>query len=250
MLLMNQTQSKNLKLAIENLKCNPDDKVKKAWTAIEENDKNNAQIFEDETAASTDYEYYDDTQLNGKLFYTDIRFILNCTNTFKDKKFSIDKTVAEVTTAKVATTKMSTMMSSSTTVIVSTQKPTTVKFVMKPEGKITNHGLLDLSVYETTTNTYEDQAKKETNVQENEIESGKKHLYTTTRLATVSAKPIEEKMYQDGTASDEVETNKIKAHRSIQEEVTDTPKVKLNNSANKPMGCVIIVTMILCSRLF
>ncbi|KAL4715797.1 hypothetical protein ACJJTC_006376 [Scirpophaga incertulas] len=78
--LINKTQNSRLNIDIQNLQCNPIDEIKQKWDILQEATKNTGQIFEDippqvENAA---YEYYDETELNGTLFYFDMRSILNC----------------------------------------------------------------------------------------------------------------------------------------------------------------------------
>lgn len=72
-----------MKTTIENLKCWPNDKLREAWIKARENEKSTTQAADENPQAQgpvEDYEYYDDTQLNGTLFYVDIRDLLNCTD--------------------------------------------------------------------------------------------------------------------------------------------------------------------------
>ncbi|CAF4831123.1 unnamed protein product [Pieris macdunnoughi] len=162
--LMNNTNSSHLKLSIENLKCIPTSDIRDKWTKTAEGDKNT----DVEDDGQNDYEYYDDTQLNGKLFYIDMRFLLNCSKNF-DSLLKPD----------VETPKQKTSVKPSTT---------TASVEPKVPMLIENKG--------------EDQ----------------KNIYTTSRLSTVSAKPMANGFYDDrNMAADEAKPDKIKSHRSIQD---------------------------------
>lgn len=204
---MNNTQNKHLKMTIENLKCRPDDKLRESWTKAKEIEKSQ-QAEEEEVAQEQgqggDYEYYDDTQLNGTLFYLDVRELLNCS--------TIDMVD---NTATVSST-----VSTTTAIEVNSHDPTLVT-----ENTNTN---------EITNN----ENKKENNAGQNQ------GAFTTTRLATVSAKPEETKIYES-MASDEAKPEKAKAHRSIQEETKYPSSFEdsKTNNANKNLGCVTLLVI-------
>lgn len=241
---MNRTQSSSLKLSLENLKCYPDPNVKELWTKSEETDTNAGQVFDDESAPqNTEYEYYDETQLDGRLFYIDIRYLLNCSNPVH-RTPRIKPTVS-TTTTKATTSEQTTKPTSTTNYVapMSTQP--------KNKSTIPNHGLLDLSVYETTPKI-EETKKVEAKA---DVTRGKKDdFYTTSRLATVSANPIDNKhLYEEGMASDEAKPDKIKAHRSVQEEYHDDNKINkydgLHSIARQNLGCVTLILTLLSFRL-
>lgn len=206
--LMNKTLNKHTKNTIENMKCVPDAALVESWTNSSEKAGVEKQVLEEEESQVQDYEYYDDTQLNGKLFYLDIRDLLHCDN--NTKKTNVD-------------TKLQTKEATS---------PSTFKTSTQ---KVTNHGLLDLSLVNSTTTAIEMKAatnKWEKNDDEKE--------FTTTRLATVSAKPEDSKIYED-MASDEGRPDKIKADRNFQE----NPKT---NNANKSFGCLTLLVLMILFR--
>lgn len=194
-------------MTIENLKCRPDDKLRESWTKAKEIEKSQ-QAEEEEVAQEQgqggDYEYYDDTQLNGTLFYLDVRELLNCS--------TIDMVD---NTATVSST-----VSTTTAIEVNSHDPTLVT-----ENTNTN---------EITNN----ENKKENNAGQNQ------GAFTTTRLATVSAKPEETKIYES-MASDEAKPEKAKAHRSIQEETKYPSSFEdsKTNNANKNLGCVTLLVI-------
>ncbi|XP_049875368.1 connectin-like [Pectinophora gossypiella] len=227
MALMNRTRSKNLKISMENLKCMPDSKLRDKWTNLEETEKNSGMFEVDETQSAAEYEYYDESQLNGKLFYTDVRDLICNTDKIEIITKAPSPTVApqKITTPTLPTTKKSTTAAQS-------QRN-------KPIENIPSHGVLDLSVDETTPkpNTKD--------VVENEIAPQKKpDSYTTTRLVTVSAKPIEKKNVYEDMASDEAKPDKLKAQRSLQDEYKGP-----HSDGHKNAGCVALISLI-CFRLF
>lgn len=199
---MNKTNSSHLKQALENLKCVPDPDLRERYN-------NSAPIFEDEQEepsktggeeTNADYEFYDDSQLDGKLFYTDLKFLLNCSGNVHASNVLISTTIKPVKVTVGTTTKAT---------------PSPIVTTTKPIG-ITNQGLLDLSLEETPRT--EPNKVTDKNVPENQERDDKKNnLYTTSRLATVSAKPMENKYQEHDMASDEAKPDKIKAHRSVQE---------------------------------
>lgn len=214
---MNKTLNKHIKISIENLKCVPNADLREAWTKTTETADKSPQALEQDDPQVQDYEYYDETQLNGKLFYLDVRDLLNCDNNTKIN--------TDVNTSPALQTKEDTSPTSTTTY------------------KVTNQGLLDLSLIDTTTTTVDTTAigmKAATNKREKNVDKD----FTTTRLATVSAKPVESKIYED-MASDEGRPDKIKANRSVQEEHNGH-----TNNANKSFSCVkLLVVMILLKSL-
>lgn len=239
---MNRTQSSNLKLSLENLKCYPNPKVRDLWNKLDDGDKNAGQTFDDESSPqNNEYEYYDESQLDGRLFYIDIRYLLNCSHPVHTpppiKQTTKTKAITESTTLPPAPPTTKVVVPSSTHL----QNKTT----------ISNHGLLDLSIFETTPKSDEIMKKEEKTVLKHE----KKDDYTTSRLATVSAKPIDHKqMYEEGMASDEAKPDKLKAHRSIQDEYQDDSKFnkydRSHSSASKNLGCVTLILAVFSFRLF
>ncbi|XP_072930470.1 uncharacterized protein [Epargyreus clarus] len=222
---MNKTSSVHLKQALENLKCVPDPELRERYN-------NSAPIFEDDAEESSksgveesnaDYEFYDDSQLNGKLFYTDLKFLLNCSGDVQTP--ALTSTTIKPVKITVTTTK------APPSPIVTTPKATPV----------TNQGLLDLSLEETPRT--EPTNVTDINAPENQERDDKKsNVYTTSRLATVSAKPMENKYQEHDMASDEGIPDKIKAHRSVQEEPKDP---KISSDANKNIGCVMLIATVL-----
>ncbi|XP_047534161.1 connectin-like [Vanessa atalanta] len=209
--LMNHTRSPHLKLSIENLKCTPSNELREKWMKTIEAEKN-AQDQEDvEGVAGADYEYYDETQLNGNLFYTDLRFLLNCT----DKVDNAPNVTPNIATKPINSSTESikvkeTTVATKIVTLVTTHKP--IKETQLVNRITPTQGILDLSMESSTTEAASVNENKEENKEK------KPNPYTTSRLATVSANPIEKKGYDDREmASDEAVPDKIKAHRSIQE---------------------------------
>lgn len=259
MSLMNQTKSKNLKIALENLKCSPEQRLREAWNNIEEQDKANGQTFEEpiDTEKNTDYEYYDESQLNGKLFYTDLRLnLINCSGAADD--FVIPEDIVIETGTEVPRTKATTPAKK---LITSTTRPVTKSMsemgnaVVGTKVTFLNHGILDLAQFETTTKDEEYELTDDDVVMsnENQIEGDKTkkpNAYTTSRLATVSAKPIDngetdtptDSLYE-GMANDEAKLEP-KPHRGVHFNV-DVPKSSARN-----LGCAALIATILFVRLF
>lgn len=226
--LMNRTESSHLKLSIENLKCTPSNDLREKWIKTVESDKN-AQDADEADGAQTgaDYEYYDDTQLNGKLFYTDLRFLLNCT------KHNAAKLTPTIPSAAITSPKTTTFAVDTTKqTVVTTHRPieaTQVAYKMSRD-------IQDMPVSTTEV----------TKASTHENVDNKPNPYTTSRLATVSANPINKKKFDDQEmASDEAVPDKIKAHRSVQEmkDIRDYP----SNAANKNIVSFLPLT-ILCIR--
>lgn len=235
MSLMNKTQNTYLKRAIENLKCYPDVNLRELWAKTEDNEKNTAQVFveeEESQVQNADYEYYDETQLNGKLFYIDVRDLANCTQHRVPLAVNADDKPAVETTTKAITSPVTTTKFPNTTQHVvkqSTPTPTTPKIMVNQTVK----------------------AKEEKTETPNKIiETKSKESFTTVRLATVSAKPIEHN-YDHDMASDEARPEKINqhSHRSVNEESKATPTMN-HNSACSNVISVALVSMILCFRLY
>ncbi|XP_068628821.1 connectin-like [Battus philenor] len=207
--LMNKTESAPLKLMLENFKCLPDALLRDRWMKKIEAEKiNNLKVFEGDEppAQNQDYDYYDETELNGKLFYTDIREYLNCTAYLKANNKPSKQGIVKPTTPPTTTTTM--------------------------EIDNRNAGYFDESIFNTTkapeadknSNGHEVANQEERKEEEGNIEKNDKdNIYTTTRLATVSAKPLEEKTAdtQDAMASDEAKSFTVVAHRSVQEKDED-----------------------------
>ncbi|KAJ8719764.1 hypothetical protein PYW08_011939 [Mythimna loreyi] len=232
MSLMNKTQNNYLKRAIENLKCIPDTNLRELWAKTEDTEKNTAQVFVEEEESQVqinDYEYYDDTQLNGKLFYIDIRDLANCTNT----SYVPSRLPASI---NVATTTKQTTKANASPVAV-TKSTHTTDYELLRSTQATPKVIVD-----ETTKPKEDKIGVP--------ESKNKETFTTVRLATVSAKPMEHNMDHD-MASDEARPDKVKehSHRSIHEEPKETPKNN-HNSACSNVISVTLVSMTLCFRLY
>lgn len=188
-----------------------------------ENEKNSGKVFEGEEneVQNSDYEYYDDSQLNGTLFYADVRDLLNCTGGKKDVK--TDPKADEITTSTSAlpATKIYTTSNKPTT----TTKPVPISTVGYKPSKVTNQGLLDLAVIETTTAKVTEK------------------VITTTRLVTISPKPDE---VFEHMASDEAKPDRIKAHRSIQDEVKPN---ELKGHGHRDACATTVLLLLFCVRL-
>lgn len=241
MSLMNKTQNNYLKRAIENLKCYPDTNLRELWSYTEEIEKNTAQIFveEESQVSNNDYEYYDDSQLNGKLFYIDIRDLANCTNTSRiPNRVPIPINIANKAAVET-TTKLTTKAFTSPVPI--TKSTHTTEYEMLRSTQATPRVIVD----ETTKPKEETSGKPKQGT-----ETKNKETFTTVRLATVSAKPIEHNFDHD-MASDEARPDKVKehSHRSIHEETKATPQIN-HNSACSNVISVSLVSMTLCFRLY
>ncbi|XP_075977068.1 uncharacterized protein LOC142977199 [Anticarsia gemmatalis] len=215
--LMNNTRNKHLKLSIENLKCTPSDSLREQWSRAEVTEKP-----EEEEAPAGDYEYYDDSQLNGKLFYIDIRELANCT---KNEIPAANNEIVHKPNVEVTT---------KTTTKATTPSPTTQK----------------VTTTEVATTKVTTSLKPETSKPKEEAKP--KETFTTVRLATVSAKPVEHNnnIFDHDMASDEARPERIKAHRSIADE--DTPKDVPNHKANAAhanISSVIVISIMLFIRL-
>lgn len=191
-------------------------------------------MFEDEESQvqNTDYEYYDESQLNGKLFYIDVRDLANCTNASRHvpaKKNENKKPIAIETTTKLTTKAMSSP--------VTTPKPTPPT---KVESNLRSKANKDtLAETKTKTNKIDGKIKDD--------EMNNKESFTTVRLATVSAKPLEHNIY-DQDMADEARSDKIKAHRSIQDDVKN-PQLN-HNDASKNVNSVALVVLIISFRIY
>lgn len=193
-------------MTLENFKCIPDAALKVTWTKASEYEKVNQQMFEDEDPQyqGNDYEYYDDTQLNGKLFYLDVRHLLKCK---KDLKLAGTGTALPTKVPTSPTT-------------------TTIK-------TITN-----LSLFDTTTHSNNFKTDKTKRGFRNEIRD-----VTTTRLATVSAKPADAKIYENMASDEAKPENKMKTHRSIQNEN------KPLNGVDRNLSSVVMIALFTFYRL-
>lgn len=256
---MNRTKSKNLKISLENLKCTPDSRLREAWNNIEEQDKVNGQTFEEsiDSEKNADYEYYDESLLNGKLFYTDLRLnLINCSSGIDDVGFPEDivlETGSKVPRPKIITKKPAT--TSPTPIKTTKMMSQAGNAVVNNKVSFLGHGLLDLSQYETTTKDeeYEFADDDMKMPKENQIEDDKAKkpdAYTTSRLATVSAKPIDNgetdtpnNSIYDGMANDEAKLE-LQAHRSVHFSVDAT------KSSARNLGCTALVATILFVRVF
>ncbi|CAH0625634.1 unnamed protein product [Chrysodeixis includens] len=237
--LINNTQSSHLKLATENLKCVPDSNLRDLWAKTEDTEKTGGQVFEDEESQvqNTDYEYYDETQLNGKLFYIDVRDLANCTNISRHQSVKKNDETKRIAVAVETTTKLTTKAISSP---VTTPKPTPPT---KNESILKTKASKDTIVV-TTAKPKTD--KISAMIKDNEMKN--KETFTTVRLATVSAKPLEHNIY-DQNMADEARPDKIKAHRSIQDDVKHNSHLN-HNDACRNMNSVALVVMIISFRLY
>ncbi|XP_063385017.1 connectin-like [Cydia fagiglandana] len=200
--LLNKTQNKNLEIALENLKCTPDAKVSQLYAKATEVEK--SQAIEEEPNQNADYEYYDDTQLNGKLFYIDLRILMNCTN---------DSAIQPMLSAKDA---------SHENKRISTESKV---------NKILNNELLDSNAKKETVTESKNKIVKPA------VSDTKPNPYTTSRLATVSAKP--EKKAYDEMAADEAKPDALR----------DQSDEHMPGNAQQNLACVAFTVTVLVSRL-
>ncbi|XP_039757030.1 connectin-like [Pararge aegeria] len=242
--LMNKTQSANLKLSIENLKCIPSADLKDKWMKAMETEKTPAQDadYVEANGAGGDYEYYDETQLNGQLFYTDLRLLLNCLKNLNNKP--IFTTKATLTSLKPSTKEFAEIVNFSTTRASMTNIPMELSAGTTP--KVINKGVLDLSIESSTIGMETIQRN------DNDIlmhKEKKQNLYTTSRLATVSAKPLESKVYYDQQmSSDEAQPEKIKAQRSVNG--IENTRDYAENNARRNVGYVFMITLLCFKHMF
>ncbi|KAH9636861.1 hypothetical protein HF086_010642 [Spodoptera exigua] len=235
--LMNKTQNIHFKRAIENLKCNPDNNLRELWAKTEEAEKNTGQAFaeEEETQVqNAEYEYYDETQLNGKLFYIDIRDLANCTNT--SRRVPIIAIAGKKPETVEADGKLPTKVKASP---VSTTMSST-------EYEISS----SVTTPEDSEDVFETKQTRDNEILKPNKEKETKESFTTVRLVTVSAKPIEHNYDQD-MASDQARPEKVKEHtrKSIQDDIKSSPK-RAYSSASWNVNNVALVTMLLCFRLY
>ncbi|XP_063365006.1 connectin-like [Cydia amplana] len=203
--LLNKTQNKNLEIALENLKCTPDAKVSHLYAKATDVEK--SQAIEEEPNQNADYEYYDDTQLNGKLFYVDLRILMNCTN---DTATAIQPMIP----AKDA--------SHENKRIATESKVNT----------ILNNEFLDSKARKGTVTESRNKIVKPT-----DVSVSKPNLYTTSRLATVSAKP--EKKAYDEMAADEAKPDALR----------DQIAEHMPGNAQQNVACAAFTVTLLVSRL-
>ncbi|CAB3255924.1 unnamed protein product [Arctia plantaginis] len=236
MTLINKTQNINLKIAIENLKCNPSDTLRNLWVAFAESEKNTDQAFEDDASQiqNPDIEYYEEGPLNGKFFYMDIRDLANCTNNTDNlqlmAKAMKKETITSSTTSGIVT---KATISSQTS-----PKPVSTTEYIEITSK-------DVPV---SSSLYPIEAQESTNKPNKDNETKMKEAFTTSRLATVSAKPLnhDANLFDKEMASDEARPEGAKAHRSVQEK--DTPKYNAN-SAQPNISRMVVVIIMLTLRL-
>lgn len=269
--IQNKTQNARLSIDIQNLQCHPNDEVKQKWDRIQETAKNTGQVFEDvePQGDNTAYEYYDETDLNGTIFYFDMRYILNCSGEERLSKPDVPATSITKQFHKPASRNdpINNFNAKVTSSPLNNIVSTTIKPVVKKHIpiEIDNHDLLDLSLdeateedpneksrqdYSNTVNIDKPTRYKPTHGSNHEVRNDKKDtVYTTSRLATVSAKPVESKHYEDqDMASDEAKPDRLKAHRSIQEEVKESSNLNINN-AHKDDGCIPLLISVIFSLL-
>lgn len=225
MSLKNKTENENLKLALDNLKCYPDEQLNERWKKILESEPKSTTEVDSVPAkdGQDDYEYYDESQLNGKLFYIDIRHLLNCTKNSPHKTTSTSS-MNEIPEHKSVSNKIEPPHKEE-------------KHAHPPKAKsenVFNGGVLDLSFDETTIKEGETKGKKD--VQNlKEVES--KH--TTSRVATVSPKPFKNTKYEEKEmASDEAASDKFLAHQRKEEYLKEETKFK--SSAYRNNACILL----------
>ncbi|XP_061717745.1 connectin-like [Cydia pomonella] len=204
--LLNKTQNKNLEIALENLKCTPDAKVSQLYAKATDVEK--SQAIEEESNQNSDYEYYDDTQLNGKLFYVDLRILMNCTN---------DTAIQPMIPAKDSHENK--------------RIPTESKV-----NTILNNELLDSHARKETVTESRNKIVKPT-----DVSVSKPNLYTTSRLATVSAKPIPEKKTYD--------EREMAADEGKPDALRDQIAEHMPGNAQQNLACVTFTVTVLVSRL-
>lgn len=228
MVLMNKTESASLKLKLENFKCIPDAKLRDRWTKRMELEKN-SQTFDGEepSTQSQDYEYYDDAELNGKLFYTDVRDLLHC---YSPSSNPVDDSLDMAKKSDIATG----------------FSP------LDTEGDtLNNSGYFDESIFKKNKTKKSLAAPKtiSSEVANQEIKDDKPNT-TTTRLATVSAKPIEKHTEETKEmASDEAKSDNAIAHRSVQEKGDDYSDF-FTNGQDSTLGSFKAVVLIVLNVRF
>lgn len=226
LMFRNKTKNTRLQLSIENLKCIPDEGLMEKWNKQMETAKSDAELDEAPTQNS-DYEYYDETQLNGKiLFYVDIRDLLNCT-------------------AKVYLPPLPEPVVTSTKSPFSVTKPIVEAPLTKTtQDKIKNKGTLDLSVDEIEPSTTQS-VKIHFPVSNDIVKNDEKQKsFTTSRLATVSAKPIESlKNENEGMASDEASPPDAHRHQRYSHEAEETKASNANNLCEYKALTIPILTL-------
>lgn len=245
--LKNKTENGNLKLSIENLKCIPDADLNEKWKKLGDSEKANAAALGEDDTQNTDYEYYDESQLGGKLFYIDIRDLINCTSKLTFISYPKSTTTSTFqTTLQMISTSRPTMLAQTT----SKMAPSSIIYT-STTPKVYNHGILDLSEQEksreTTTSVKPDIKERQSSGKRSQVtneirESEKPNHFTTSRLATVSAKPSPDKDDVKDMASDQaVPPN---AHRRAQE--LGAPEFKGSNANinSAYLGLVIPVLIV------
>lgn len=226
--LKNKTENENLRLALDNLKCTPDEKLNEAWKKIVETEPKTIpeeDIVPPQTGQDSEYDYYDESQLNGKLFYVDIRHLLNCTTGNDNNRASIkiNQISKEAVTRRIE------------------QTPKEAKHTVAPKYKsenITNRGVLDLSFEDATVKDTEEprDAKYVQNLKEAE-RIPQKH---TTGVAPVPPNIFKNTHYEDkDMASDEAASDKFLAHQRNHEYMKEEPEYK--SSAIRSTACILLV---------
>lgn len=217
----------------------------------EEAEKNTGQVFEDEEpqAQNTDYEYYDVSQLNGKLFYVDMRYLLNCTKPVETWTVPTVQTIPTVPAPQVNNEINTESIPKTAKDTPTTVNPAATEQPNRPPtelklNKVTNYGVLNLSEEEPTTKTVETKLNKDDPTFRNAIRFDQRaNQFTTSRLATVSAKPLGDKKTYDERemAADEAKPDQYKPHR-MQEDVKKTADFNKGNNAKINLGCVTIIS--------
>ncbi|KAI5631691.1 leucine rich repeat domain-containing protein [Phthorimaea operculella] len=211
--LMNRTKSKVLKISLENLKCIPDSKLQEQWNKMAEATPPQEVDPADGGQTGDEYEYYDDSQLNGKLFYIDVRDLIPCGNSkpkigTSTRDFIMPAIVPKDTKVTSPSTAASNIITNRPSVNAIPKKglPSNVPNNDQQE----NFGLLDLS-------------KSETSPKPEEVTSEDKSSSVNV---------------YDNMAADEAKPDKLKTQRSFHAELKDMP-----SNSNKNVACVALISL-------
>ncbi|GBP59287.1 Connectin [Eumeta japonica] len=207
--LKDQTQNSRLKLNIENLKCLPDARLDEQWKKLQETDKGSGAALEEGPVAKSgdenEYEYYDETQLDGKLFYTDVRDLLNCT---RRPQMTTTPPIDVVTpgAGNASTVHAPGSPAATSTGLASVDSPpASTTTHQTPPTRFTTDRKYERDQQPTTVSIHEDpvstvrdtdaMAAPERHATSTDGKTGaddkRRQSFTTSRLATVSANPIE-----------------------------------------------------------
>lgn len=252
---MNKTQNNRQKLAIENLQCHPEPEIRDLYMKTEEAEKSMGQVFEDDEpqAQNADYEYYDVSQLNGKLFYVDMRYLLNCTKPVEMWTAPPAPYVPTVPSApsipNVRIPQVNKEMNTETKPKKTKVTPApvmSVATIKSKTNKVTNHGILNLNEEESTTATLETTINvDDPTFRDSARFDQRTNQFTTSRLATVSVKPLGDKKTYDERemAADEAKPDQYKSH-SLQEDVKKTDDFNKGNNAQINLRSVSMLSVV------